>query len=160
MTYMTCWWFNIVWFQWNFDWIWIGFSWNVNGMLVDQGCSHQQKAGKFTLIVYRELTTWENDKSKKTDNMILGNLKRYRVFSLYSPIIWCMITVYFYMVYIYMWRIYMHLILDTYCVLLHTRLQIYIYIYIYIWCACVCILYICVCIYIYLVCVCVSVCAA
>ena len=27
--------------------------------------SHPQKAGKITLLVYRELTTWEHDKSKK-----------------------------------------------------------------------------------------------
>ena len=42
--------------------------------------SHPQKAGKFTLLVYRELTTWENDKSKTKDHVILGNLKRYGVF--------------------------------------------------------------------------------
>ena len=41
--------------------------------------SHPQKAGKITLIVYRKLTTWENDKSKKNDNVILGHLKRCRV---------------------------------------------------------------------------------
>ena len=28
--------------------------------------SHPWKPGKFTLLVYRELTTWENDKRKKT----------------------------------------------------------------------------------------------
>ena len=28
--------------------------------------SHPQKVGKFTLLVYRKLTTWENDKSKQT----------------------------------------------------------------------------------------------
>ena len=52
--------------------------------------SHPQKAGKNTLLVYRELTTWENDKSKqKNDNVILGHLKKYRVFIqphlLFSP---------------------------------------------------------------------------
>ena len=41
--------------------------------------SHPQKARTFTLLVYRELTTWENDKSKNNDNIILGNLKRYGV---------------------------------------------------------------------------------
>ena len=35
--------------------------------------SHPWKPGKFTLLVYRELTTWENDKRKKNDNVILGN---------------------------------------------------------------------------------------
>ena len=48
--------------------------------------SHPWKPGKFTLLVYRELTTWENDKRKKNDNVILGNLKRYGVFI--QPHIW------------------------------------------------------------------------
>jgi len=35
-------------------------------LTLDQGCSHPQQAGNFTLIVYRELTTCkQNDKSKK-----------------------------------------------------------------------------------------------
>ena len=42
--------------------------------------SHPPKAGKNTFLVYRELTTWQNDKSEKNDNVILGHLKRYRVF--------------------------------------------------------------------------------
>ena len=42
--------------------------------------SHPQKAGKLTLLVYRELTTWENDKRcKNSRNVIVGHLKRYRV---------------------------------------------------------------------------------
>jgi len=42
--------------------------------------SHPQKAGNFTLLVYRELTTWENDKRKQTKKVIWGHLRRCRVF--------------------------------------------------------------------------------
>ena len=51
--------------------------------------SHPWKPGKFTLLVYRELTTWENDKRKKHDNVILGNLKRYGVF-IQPHVMWSM----------------------------------------------------------------------
>ena len=56
---------------------------------------------KITLLVYRELTTWGNDKSKKcfkkNDDVILGHLKRYRVFvqshmqSYWHSIIWILV---------------------------------------------------------------------
>ena len=41
--------------------------------------SHAQKAWKIHTF-YRDLTTWEYDKSKNNDNVILGHLERYRVF--------------------------------------------------------------------------------
>ena len=42
--------------------------------------SHPRKAGKFTLLVYRELTTWENDKRKKHRQRDFGLVKKIRGF--------------------------------------------------------------------------------
>ena len=46
--------------------------------------SHPQNAGKITLLVYRELTTWENDRSKKNDNVILGHSNIIKIAGFYT----------------------------------------------------------------------------
>ena len=70
--------------------------------------SHPQKAGQITLLVYRELTTWENDKSKKNDS-VFWVIEKYTRFY---------ITQHIYIIYIYT---YIHIHIELYIILFRHR---------------------------------------